>query len=137
MSRLQLIGDRYAWNYWEPYGPADIDFTAGRTRHWVGVHPERAYQAGEVAHMVDAYHSGVVFDERDMRRILNTNLRVMWNGSFESPAYRNSNGNAAQTAGVLWSALGDFDETVRKLHAASLAKGRGIEGQIGRPFARL
>lgn len=131
-SRLDLIDDRYAWNYWEPFGAADIDLTAGKTRHWVNVHPDRPYQAGEVGHIVDAYHNGVVFDEQDIRRILNTNLRVMWNGSFDTPAYRNSNGNDKQTAGVLWTALADFDETVRKLQAASLAKTRGIEGQIAR-----
>ena len=50
---------------------------------------------------MDAYHSGVVYDERDMRRILATNLKVMWNGSFDAPAYRNPNGIATNTAGTL------------------------------------
>jgi hypothetical protein len=129
-SRLNLVDDRYTWNYWEPAGAADID--AGKTRHWVNVHPDRPYQAGEVAHIVDAYHTGIVFDQQDIRRILNTNLKVMWNGSFDAPAWRNSNGNATQTAGTLWAALAGFDETVRKLHAAAIAKQRGVEGQIAR-----
>jgi hypothetical protein len=131
-SRLNLIDDRYAWNYWEPAGAADIDLPAGKTRHWVNVHPDRPYQAGEVGHIADAYHTGVVFDEQDIRRILNANLRVMWNGNLDAPAYRNSNGDAAQTAGTLWTALADFDDTVRKLQAVNLAKARGIEGQISR-----
>jgi hypothetical protein len=131
-SRLNLIDDRYVWNYWEPAGAADIDFTAGRTRHWVNVHPDRPYQAGEVAHIADAYHTGVVFDEQDIRRILITNLRVMWNGSFDAPEYRNSNGNATQKAGALWTSLADFDGTVRKLHEAGLAKSNGIEARIAR-----
>jgi hypothetical protein len=112
-SRLNLIDDHYQWNYWEPLGAADI--ADGRTRHWVNVHPDRPYQAGEVEHIVEAYHTGLVFDEQDIRRIINTNLRVMWNGSFDAPLYRNSNGNATQKAGTLWTALADFDETVRKL----------------------
>jgi hypothetical protein len=69
---------------------------------------------------VEAYHTGVVFDEADMRRLLKTNLQVMWNGSFDAPVYRNSNAgmpgaNPKNTAGALWTALGDFDETVRRL----------------------
>jgi hypothetical protein len=135
-SRLQLVSDRYVWNYWEPYGAADVDVAGNKTRHWVGVHPDRPYQEGEVAHMVDAYHTGVVFEEQDMRRILNTNLKVMWNGSLDAPAYRNSNAdlpnaNPKNTAGALWGALADFDETVRKLRGASL-RGNSVEAAISR-----
>jgi hypothetical protein len=133
-SRLQLIDDHYCWNYWEPYGAADVDQAAGRTRHWVGVHPDRPYQAGEVAHMVDAYHTGVVFDEQDMRRIVNTNLRVMWNGSFDAPHFRNSNGRTDQKAGTLWTALADFDEAARKLarrdEAAAGFERRRLKGPV-------
>ena len=140
-SRFQLVDDHYVWNYWEPYGPEDLDLAAHKCRHWVGVHPERAYQQGEVANMVEAYHTGVVFDETDIRRILNTNLKVMWNGSLDEPAYRNSNAtlpgvkpNPKSTAGVLWSSLGDFDETVRKLRARSLERSRGSDGAIAKAY---
>ena len=40
-SRLQLIDDHYGWNYGEPYTAADVGLAAGKTRHWVGVHPDR------------------------------------------------------------------------------------------------
>jgi hypothetical protein len=144
-SRFQLVsdqdGDHYVWNYWEPYGASDVDLPAHKCRHWVGVHPERAYQQGEVANMVEAYHTGVVFDETDIRRILNTNLKVMWNGNLEEPAFRNSNAklpgvttNPKSTAGVLWSSLADFDDTVRKLYAGRLAKGRGLDRSIDRAY---
>jgi hypothetical protein len=124
-SRFQLIDDRYVWNYWEPFGARDVDLAAGKTRHWVGVHPNRNYQEGEVANIVEAYHTGIVFDETDIRRILATNLKIMWNGSFDAPAFHNSNfgipGIAPnQIAGCLWTALADFDETVRKLGKITL-----------------
>jgi hypothetical protein len=57
---------------------------------------------------VDAYRTGVVFDEQHIRRILNTNLAVMWNGSFDAPSFCNSNANANQKAGVLRTPLADF-----------------------------
>ena len=89
--------------------------------------------------MVDAYHTGVVFDETDIRRILNTNLKVMWNGSLEEPGFRNSNAtlpgvNTKQTAGTLWSALGDFDDTIRKIQAARLNRGRSSDQALAKAY---
>lgn len=138
-SRLMLAGDHYVWNYWEPYGVEDADLAGHKFKHWIGVHPERPYQRGEVENMVEAYHTGIVFDETDMRRLLNTNLKVMWNGDMEAPAFRNSNAelpgtDPKQTAGMLWPALADFDETVRKLYAADLAKARGHDRVIARAY---
>lgn len=101
-----------------------MDVKAGKTRHWVGVHPYRNYQEREVAQMVEAYHSGVVFNRLDMERIVNTNLKVMWDGEDETPKFRNSNATLPQppgapprkdTAGTLWMALADFSQTVRDL----------------------
>ena len=138
-SRFLLVDDHYVWNYWEPYGIEDADLPGHKFKHWIGVHPERPYQQGEVANMVEAYHTGIVFDETDIRRILNTNLKVMWNGSVAEPAYRNSNAglpgtNPKQTAGTLWPALADFDDTVRQLYAANLAKAHGQDRAIERAF---
>lgn len=138
-SRFELVDDHYVWNYWEPYGPEDLDLPGHKCRHWVGVHPERNYQEGEVGNMVEAYHTGVVFDETDIRRLINTNLKVMWNGNLEEPGFRNSNAtlpgvNTRQTAGTLWSALGDFDETIRKIHAVRLENVRGSERSIEKAY---
>ena len=138
-SRLGLVDDYYYWNYWEPYAQADLDLPKHKCRHWVGVHPERPYQMGEVANIVEAYHTGVVFDATDIRRIINTNLKVMWNGSLDEPAFRNSNAqlpgaNPKQTAGKLWPALADFDDIVRKLYAKQLASVRDVERTIEKAY---
>lgn len=131
-SRMQLIEDYYVWNYWEPLWPGDVDVAAGQTRHWIGVHPYRNYQSGEVSKIVHAYHTGVVFDRLDIKRIVNTNLKVMWNGDRANPRFRNSNstlpfapGAAPEknTAGALWTALLPFNQTLRDIYAAS--RGRG------------
>jgi hypothetical protein len=127
--QFQYFDDHYVWNYWEPFGPWDIDRAGSKPRHWVGVHPYRNYQAGEVDQIVDAYHAGLVFDERDIQRIINTNLKVMWNGDREKPRFRNSNithvpaktpepGSGYTTAaGALWTGLLDFSENIRDLYA--------------------
>lgn len=138
-SRFQLVDDCLLWNYWEPFGQEDIDFANRKTRHWVGVHPYRNYQAREVEQIAEAYHTGVVFDERDIRRITNTNLRVMWNGDENEPRFRNSNarlpGNhGEQTAGTLWTALADFDETVRRLMSRRTPGVSGAIATISRAY---
>lgn len=142
-SRFQYSGEAVFWNYWEPYGPEDVEVEAGRTRHWVGVHPYRNYQAGEVSQIVEAYHTGVVFDRRDIERALHTNLKIMWNGDRERPAFRNSDATLPRpqpperkvTAGALWTALAEFDQTVRDLAGVQRSRGSDASAEIARARA--
>ncbi|MGC1240084.1 MAG: hypothetical protein WA874_00785, partial [Chryseosolibacter sp.] len=136
-SHFQLHGNHYHWNYYEPLTPGDIDLKKKETNHWVSVHPFRSgYQAGEVDKIAEAYHYGIVFNEEDIKRIINTNLEVMWNGDKLNPEYINSNhlgpkddttglaafrrhyktGNFAKNAGQLWTGLLDFDQRIRDLY---------------------
>lgn len=136
-SRFQFYDNHYVWNYWEPFGPNDIDLKRKRSRHWIGIHPFRSgYTASEVDQIADAYHTGIVFDDRDMQRIINTNIEVMWNKDLENPDFIASNGlgsegdttglgafraryghsNARKNAGELWTALLDFSQTVRDIY---------------------
>jgi hypothetical protein len=136
-NRFQYFDDHYCWNYWDPLYPGDVDFEKNNTRHWVGVHQWRSgYQASEVGKIVEAYHYGIVFDETDIQRIINTNLNVMWNKDKLNPVFINSNGlgadhdttglasfkaayghsNDFKDQGQLWTGLLDFDQTIRDLY---------------------
>jgi hypothetical protein len=121
--QLQLTDNHYEWNYWEPFGPWDIDLEKKDTRHWVGINPSGGYQAREVAQMVDAYHAGIVFDETDIRRLINTHLDVMWNKDKENPGFTNSyiahgvDKPTKKATGTLWTSLLDFDQRIRELYA--------------------
>jgi hypothetical protein len=96
-SRFQFFENHYVWSYWEPFGPWDIDLEKKDTKHWVGAHGYRSgYQAAEVSNIVEAYQSGIVFDAVDIERIINTNLRVMWNQDRVRPYFINSNGRGAE-----------------------------------------
>lgn len=135
-SHFQLHGTHYHWNYYEPLTPGDIDLKKKETNHWVSVHPFRSgYQAGEVDKIAEAYHYGIVFTEEDMKRIVNTNLDVMWNQDKLNPEFINSNhlgpkddttglsafkraydhSNVSKNNGELWTALLDFDQRIRDL----------------------
>ena len=118
----------YTWNYWEPVDPADINIHSTRNErilsHWVGTHPYRDYQAGEIEKVVYAYNMGVTFTDADMRRFIHTNLKFMWNGDISKPEWENSNSKLPgyvkpppstdypTTAGTYWSALSQFDTTI-------------------------
>ena len=120
----------YTWNYWEPVSPRDILETApGRydLTHWVGTHPYRDYQLGEVEKILFAYDMGVTFTGDDMQRLVNTNLKFMWNGDLDDPQWANSDSKLPgyvkaapstaypTTAGTVWAPLARFDETIAKL----------------------
>jgi hypothetical protein len=136
-SHFQYFDDHYCWNYYEPLYPGDVDLVKKDTRHGVWVHPWRSgYQAGEVEKIVEAYHYGIVFDEQDIKRIINTNLNVMWNKDKNNPRFISSNGlgadndtsgiaafqkawghsNVTKNSGELWTGLLDFDQTIRDLY---------------------
>jgi hypothetical protein len=125
--QLQLTDNHYEWNYWEPFGPWDVNLEKNDFSHWVGINPSAGYQAREVAQMVDAYHAGIVFDETDIKRLINTHLDVMWNKDKENPAFTNSyiahnvettNKKNGKATGTLWTSLLDFDQRIRDLYAA-------------------
>jgi hypothetical protein len=92
-NNFQYFDNHYCWNYWTPLTPMDVNLDRKTTRQWVGVHEWRSgYQAGEVGKIVFAFQHGIVFDKQDIQRILNTNLKVMWNGDKVNPKFINSNG---------------------------------------------
>lgn len=136
-KHFQFYDDHYSWNYWEPLVPTDVDLEREETRHGVWVHPWRSgYTAREVGQIVEAYHYGVVFDKTDIQRLINTNLELMWNKDRENPKFISSSGKGAEmdttgraafrnryghsnefrNEGELWTALLDFDQTVRDLY---------------------
>lgn len=138
-SHFQFFDNHYCWNYFEPLTPGDVDLVRKNTRHWIDVHPWKSgYQAGEVEKIVEAYNYGIVFDDLDIKRIINTNLNVMWNKDKENPFFISSNGmgTVADTIGLaaymkvngfrasfkrknpgeLWTGLLDFDQTIRDIY---------------------
>ncbi len=117
--------DRYVWNYWEPFNPWDL---GSIPKHWVSVHPSRSgYQYAEIHDIAEAYHSGIVFEQKDIERIINTNL-WMWNKDEKNPVFKSADGNTE--AGCLWDGLVDFNATVRKLKKNELEKSRDDSAEI-------
>jgi hypothetical protein len=126
-SCFQYFDNHYVWNYWEPFGPWDIDLEKQVPRAWVNVHGYRNYQAGEINQIVAAYHCGVVFDSTDIQRLSNTNLHVMWNQDRAHPKFVNANNTFMPRtndqvpdgwkglAGMLWTGLADFSPMIRGL----------------------
>ena len=133
-SRMQRYKDEYHWNYWEPGGQWDLSGTPP-TRHWINTHGGRNYQSGEVVNIFRAYNAGIVFTEDDLRGILNTNLKVMWNGDEQKPLFGNSNIDLMRVppvygehhAGELWVPLAQVDDLARRIYATETANQQGID----------
>ena len=133
----------YTWNYWEPISMEDINVHSTRNErilsHWVGTHPYRNYQDGEVSKIVYAYDMGVTFTEKDIRRLIKTNLEMMWNGDRENPEWANSDSQLPgykeappsevypTTAGIYWNALSRFNSTICYLSKATESKNVKIQ----------
>ncbi len=66
------------WNYWQPAGPWDYK-PDGRTKHWVGVHPNGGYYDDDNEGIVDAYEHGLVFTHEDIARLIAT-AKTSWTG---------------------------------------------------------
>jgi hypothetical protein len=136
-SRMQRYKDEYHWNYFEPGGQWDLAEGAEHIRHWVGVHPERNYQTGEVSNILKAYNAGIVFTQEDIQGIANTNLKMMWNQDRQRPRFANSNADLlgsvtpaafeGEHAGELWGALAQVDAMARTLLASRAGEGIGDE----------
>jgi hypothetical protein len=74
-SRLKPTdqGTYAIWNYWQPAGQWDY-YGDGKTKHWVGTHPNGGYYSIDTAGIVDAYEHGVVFTKADIDRLVATAL---------------------------------------------------------------
>ncbi len=153
-SRLTLFKDGYTWNYWEPVYPRDVrNVSPPRVAHWVGTHPYRDYQAVEMECIAEAYHTGVTFDRTDIERFISTNLS-MWNGSFDSPSWVNSD-HAANLAvnpdykspephphwhgpaGTAWEGLAEFDGAIARLTYREAPSGDPFERRYLTPVEVL
>lgn len=63
------------WNYWEPAGPWDYKANgSGPTKHWIGVHPNAGYYQIDTDGIVDAYQHGLVFNRKDIERLIAADL---------------------------------------------------------------
>jgi len=123
-SRLRLREGRFlVWNYWDPAGPWDYK-PDGQPRHWVGVHPNGGYYGIDVEGMVAAFEHGLVFDQRDIDRLIATNRDYMWDQQVQGAKFQRIDGGKPDdrwknSPGVLWTALVNHDPKLRQVFEAN------------------
>lgn len=127
MFRLFPEEDRVVWNFWMPHGRWDMAGTVPAS--WVGVHSVRPfYQEIESRIFLEVYDSGLVFDEADMRLIVNTNLWMIDNGFVSADGTSN--------AGELWTGLAGIEPRIRDAYEARLISSSAAEDVIQLDFLR-
>ncbi len=103
-SLLKVKNDAYWWYYAEPVADSD-----GRAKPSFVEHTH--YTDIDVGFMIDAYDAGIVFDKEDMRKLTNTFIKVMWNGSIQEPKVAGDvlGGNGTSNALCDFVRLAQFD----------------------------
>lgn len=113
---LELDGDCCLWHYWDPAGDWDRKTDdPNQWKHWIGAEHRGGYHALTLAMAVALYDHGVVFDTTDMQRFLNTQTRICWNGSFDAPVFKRTDGRSAGQHRFLAPALARFEPNIRKV----------------------
>ena len=116
-------GKYFVWDYWDPAGPWDYK-PDGKTKHWVGVHPNGGYYAIDLEGIVAAYQHNLVFHREEIDRLIATNRDFMWNHQISGAKFQRIDGGPADprwqnSPGVLWDALIPYDETLRRIFVAN------------------
>ena len=121
--RTRDDGKYFVWDYWDPAGSWDYK-PDGKTKHWVGVHPNGGYYAIDLEGIVAAYQHNLVFQREEIDRLIATNRDFMWNQQVAAAKFQRIDGGPADprwpnSPGVLWNALLPYDETLRKIFVAN------------------
>lgn len=90
-SNLILKDGHYEWMSWVPAGPWDInpDDPSKWKVGWMGPDPNAAWYVTSLSIALNLYQRGLLFDERDIERFVETQKVMCWNGDLENPEFRN------------------------------------------------
>jgi hypothetical protein len=73
-SRMKINGNGFQiWPYWEPAGGWDYTIF-GLPKHWIGRHPNAGYYEIDVESIVAAYEHSLIFEAKDIDRLIGTAL---------------------------------------------------------------
>ena len=137
---MTLVDGHYQWNYWDPSGDWDIHpEDPGKWKHWINPEHRGGYYSLSVSQVVTMYELGLVFSREDLDRFVRTQTEVCWDGSFDNPVWRLTNGGLAEKPRYkppyLCRWLAPFDEDVREMafgapaqQARLAAKDHGWQG---------
>ena len=110
------------WNYRDHSGPWDYPsgkMGDGKTKTGAFIHPKGGYYAADLKAIAACYEVGLSFTQKDMEKLVQTNLEFMWMGDEKNPAFKQISGRYKKAGkygkGHLWTALHRFDPRIRKL----------------------
>lgn len=109
-SLLREKEGAYWWYYSEPVAEWDVREKPAFIEH-------THYADMDVGFMIDAFEAGIVFDREDMRRLTDTFVKVMWNGSMEAPTVAGGvdGKNGTSEAVAEFVRLSQFDSRVWRI----------------------
>ncbi|MDF3129553.1 hypothetical protein P0Y35_10145 [Kiritimatiellaeota bacterium B1221] len=97
-SNLILKDGHYEWMSWVPAGEWDIHpekEDAWRVG-WMAPDPNAAWYVASVSIALNLYQHGLLFDDEDLARFIQTQKEMCWNGNMENPEYRSVSGETSK-----------------------------------------
>ena len=126
---LTLVDDRYTWHYWDPSGPWDTNpENPQEWKHWIGAEHTGGYYSSSASQAVRLYEHGLVFDKRDIERLVRTQTTVCWNADMASPRWARVDGREGSGA-YLCAALAPFDERVYQMAYGAPAQAERLKNK--------
>jgi hypothetical protein len=122
---LTLQDGHYEWNYWDPSGAWDVHpDQPAEWKHWIGTEHTGGYYGLTLSQAVLLYHLGVVIDQDDLDRFLETQLEVAWNSDVDAPEWHKVDGSAPGSGEYISAALAPFSSLVEQyvFHGAKQAE---------------
>ena len=116
---LFLEGEHYEWYNWNPAGPWDVkpDGSDAWDVTWMAPDPRGPWYAAAADNMVRLYRLGLVFDDADLDRLIQTQRTQCWNGDLDNPQWRTVAGETSQwvKGKFLCYGLACYDDTLAEL----------------------
>ena len=94
-SCLTEVDGHYEWMSWVPAGEWDRDSSKenGLKISWVAPDPNSQWYVSALSIALNLYQYGLLFSEEDLKRFVQTQKTMCWNGDVENPEYRNVAGH--------------------------------------------
>ena len=118
-SCLILKEDHYEWMSWMPGGRWDISPAKEDSwiTGWMAPDPNASWYVTALSIALNLYQHGLLFDELDLERFIQTQKSMCWNGDMENPEYRNVAAETSQwiKGRFLSYQLANYDPVLKKL----------------------
>lgn len=118
-SCLQVKDDHYEWMSWVPSGKWDVspDKEDAWKTSWIAPDPNAEWYIAALSIALNFYQYGLLFNDEDLARFIQTQKTMCWNGDMEKPVYRSVSGQTGKwiKGRFLSCQIANYDPVLKQL----------------------